>query len=284
VSALFARKGEPMEGAKGTPAATMAPAGGVDLKRAVEDALRDWRGSAAGVAVGAARAADAARLPTRLPETCLMIRGWTGGAECAGGTFVCGEAEARAALGVEPDAPLLPFAQGFLERLEERIIAALPPDSQVLFEIEEAVRMTRGVIEAAGLAGASREFDVTLTVGEGGRFAGHFLAGTSPSGGSAGAGGARPGAVAMPDSLNVILDVELPLVVRLGEAEMLLEDLLRLRPGSVIELNKQVNEPAEILVNDKVVAYGEVVVLQENFGVRISRLAHPASENIRLVR
>ncbi len=272
-----------MDGAKGTPAATMALAGGFDLKKAVEEALRDWRGSATSVTVGEARAADVAHLPTRFPDKCLLVRGWAGGAESAGGVFVCGEGEARAAFGLEPDVALLPFARGFLNLLEERIAAALPPDSQILFEVEEAVRLTRESIAGAGLAGASREHEVTLSVGEGASFAGQFLAGTVPGEASATGGGASLGAIAIPDSLSIILDVELPLVVRLGEAEMLLEELLRLRPGSIIELNKQVNEPAELLVNDKVVAYGEVVVVHENFGVRISRLAHPASENIRLV-
>jgi flagellar motor switch protein FliN len=88
------------------------------------------------------------------------------------------------------------------------------------------------------------------------------------SGGAAGAEDER---------LSVLMDVDLPLVVRLGEAELRLEELLALRPGSVIELNKMVDEPAELIVNNKVLAYGEIVVVHEKFGIRIERLAGEAA-------
>jgi flagellar motor switch protein FliN/FliY len=54
--------------------------------------------------------------------------------------------------------------------------------------------------------------------------------------------------------------------------------VLRLRPGSVIELNRLVNEPVELIVNNRTVAYGEVVVVHENFGLRVTRLADGGAE------
>ena len=70
--------------------------------------------------------------------------------------------------------------------------------------------------------------------------------------------------------LKMILDVPLKVSVELGRTKMLVNDLLQLGQGSVIELDKIAGEPMEILVNDKLVAMGEVVVVNEKFGVRLT--------------
>ena len=70
--------------------------------------------------------------------------------------------------------------------------------------------------------------------------------------------------------LKMILDVPLKVSVELGRTKMLINDLLQLGQGSVIELDKIAGEPMEILVNDKLVAMGEVVVVNEKFGVRLT--------------
>ncbi|MDE3179694.1 MAG: FliM/FliN family flagellar motor switch protein, partial [Acidobacteriota bacterium] len=59
---------------------------------------------------------------------------------------------------------------------------------------------------------------------------------------------------------------------RFGRREMLLGDVLHLAPGSVVELDQQVQDPVELLVGDKVVAWGEVVVVDGNYGLRITNL------------
>jgi flagellar motor switch protein FliN len=73
----------------------------------------------------------------------------------------------------------------------------------------------------------------------------------------------------VPDNLDVILDIDLPLSVRFGHAEMTLDALTRLGPGSLIELARLPDDPVELLVNGKLVARGEVVVVGGNYGVRV---------------
>ena len=70
--------------------------------------------------------------------------------------------------------------------------------------------------------------------------------------------------------LKMILDIPLKVSVELGRTKMLVNDLLQLGQGSVIELDKIAGEPMEILINDKHVAMGEVVVVNEKFGVRLT--------------
>ncbi|BDY12528.1 flagellar motor switch protein FliY [Hydrogenimonas cancrithermarum] len=73
-------------------------------------------------------------------------------------------------------------------------------------------------------------------------------------------------------NIGLILDVKLPLRVRIGSKKMLLKDVLSMDIGSVIELDQLANDPLEILVDDKVIAYGEVVIVDGNFGVQITHI------------
>jgi len=75
--------------------------------------------------------------------------------------------------------------------------------------------------------------------------------------------------------LDLILDIPLRVSVELGRTRMLVNDLLQLGQGSVIELNKLAGEPLEVLVNDKLVARGEVVVVNEKFGIRLTDIISP---------
>ena len=77
-------------------------------------------------------------------------------------------------------------------------------------------------------------------------------------------------------NLDVILDLDLPLTVRFGQTQMELGSLLRLGPGSVVGLDQSPNDPVELLINDKVIARGEVVVVAGNYGVRITDIVSPA--------
>lgn len=76
-------------------------------------------------------------------------------------------------------------------------------------------------------------------------------------------------------SLDLILDIPLTVTVELGRSKMLINDLLQLGQGSVVELTKMVGEPLEVLVNQKLVARGEVVVVNEKFGVRLTDIISP---------
>ena len=76
-------------------------------------------------------------------------------------------------------------------------------------------------------------------------------------------------------NLDLILDIPLSVTVELGRSKMLINDLLQLGQGSVVELTKLVGDPLEVLVNDKLVARGEVVVVNEKFGVRLTDIVTP---------
>jgi flagellar motor switch protein FliN len=70
-------------------------------------------------------------------------------------------------------------------------------------------------------------------------------------------------------NIDLILDVELPITIRIGSTEKKLVEIMRLGLGSIIELEKVVDDPVDVLVNNKLVAKGEVVVLDSNFAIRI---------------
>jgi flagellar motor switch protein FliN/FliY len=76
-------------------------------------------------------------------------------------------------------------------------------------------------------------------------------------------------------NINLLLDVPLPVSVELGRTTMTIRDILDLGTGSVVEVNRVAGEPVDILVNGRLVARGEVVVIDENFGVRILDMVSP---------
>lgn len=75
--------------------------------------------------------------------------------------------------------------------------------------------------------------------------------------------------------LELLMDVELDVTLRFGEREMVLHDILDLSAGSVVELNQYVQDPVELLVGKKVVARGEVVVVDGNYGLRVTEIVSP---------
>jgi flagellar motor switch protein FliN/FliY len=72
---------------------------------------------------------------------------------------------------------------------------------------------------------------------------------------------------------DLLLDVEMEATIRFGECQLLLRDILSAGPGFLIELNRELNEPADLLVAGRLIARGEVVVVNGNFGLRITELA-----------
>lgn len=85
-----------------------------------------------------------------------------------------------------------------------------------------------------------------------------------------------------PRKLDLLLDVPLDLSVELGRARMSIQDLLNLSPGSVIELDKVAGEPLDFMVNGRLVARGEAVVVNDKFGVRITDIISPSERIARL--
>ncbi len=101
----------------------------------------------------------------------------------------------------------------------------------------------------------------------------------NPPDDSSGADGEKPPADTFGEentqNLKFILDIPLRLSVELGRTRMVVNDLLKLGQGSVIELTKLVGEPLDIMVNGKEIARGEVVVVNEKFGVRLTDIVNP---------
>lgn len=76
-------------------------------------------------------------------------------------------------------------------------------------------------------------------------------------------------------SLDFILDIPLKVTVELGRSKMAIREILQLAQGSVVELSKFAGEPLEVLVNEKLIARGEVVVVNEKFGIRLTDIISP---------
>ncbi len=83
-------------------------------------------------------------------------------------------------------------------------------------------------------------------------------------------------------NIELLRDVNLQVSIELGRTRMSISDILGLGPGSVVELNKLAGEPVDVMVNHKIVARGEVVVIDENFGVRITQLM-TAEERLKIL-
>jgi flagellar motor switch protein FliN len=141
---------------------------------------------------------------------------------------------------------------------------------QALHGAEKAARALRSEAGAAGDAAAT-PFELPNVKGHG-NGASRMDAGGDPAG--AGIPGAGAGA-----GLALLNDVALKVKIELGRTHMYIEDVLRLSPESVIELDKAAGDPVDIFVNDRLVARGEVLVLNENFCVRVSEIIDQAAED-----
>jgi flagellar motor switch protein FliN/FliY len=75
--------------------------------------------------------------------------------------------------------------------------------------------------------------------------------------------------------MEMILDIPLTVSVEFGKVKMLVNELLQLGQGSIVELNKAVGDPLDININDKLVAKGEVVVMEDHFGIRLTDIISP---------
>jgi flagellar motor switch protein FliN len=92
--------------------------------------------------------------------------------------------------------------------------------------------------------------------------------GPAPSAASA----KTPAQAPLPNSIDLLLDVELPVSISFGRAQLALKDVIKLTTGSIVELNRAVSEPVEVIVNNCVIARGEVVVVEGNFGIRVKQV------------
>lgn len=79
-----------------------------------------------------------------------------------------------------------------------------------------------------------------------------------------------------PRNLDLLLDVEIPISVEVGRTQLSLEEVLKLVPGSVVSLDKKAEEPVDLRVNGKLVARGEVVLVDDTYGLRITQIVDAA--------
>jgi flagellar motor switch protein FliN len=94
----------------------------------------------------------------------------------------------------------------------------------------------------------------------------------------------RPGAAAAPHDLNMILDIPVQLTVELGRTRIPIKHILQLAQGSVVELETLAGEPMDVLVNGYLIAQGEVVVVNDKFGIRLTDIVTPSERIRRLSR
>ena len=75
-------------------------------------------------------------------------------------------------------------------------------------------------------------------------------------------------------NLAVLMDVQLPVSIRFGETEMILEEIVKLGVGSVIELNSGIDQPVDLIVNNRILAHGEIVTVDGFYGIRITEITN----------
>jgi flagellar motor switch protein FliN/FliY len=79
-------------------------------------------------------------------------------------------------------------------------------------------------------------------------------------------------------NLAILMDVQLPVSIRFGETEMLLEEIVKLGVGSVIELNSDIDRPVELVVNNRILARGEVVTVDGFYGIRVTEITNAGEQ------
>ncbi|MGQ9791684.1 MAG: flagellar motor switch protein FliN [Armatimonadota bacterium] len=88
----------------------------------------------------------------------------------------------------------------------------------------------------------------------------------------------------LPAGIELILDVPLELTVELGRKRMFIKEVLELTVGSIVELDRVAGEPVDVLVNGRIMARGEVVVIEDNFGIRITEIINPQEQLVEISR
>lgn len=139
------------------------------------------------------------------------------------------------------------------------------------------------VVRAEATGDSNLRVELTLTIDEGLARELAALGAAEPPVSASEAAASKGAPDAPPGKIDLILDVTLPVAVELGRARMQIQDILKLAPGSVIALDKSAGDPVELLINDRPFAKGEVVIIDENFGVRLTSIV-TATERIRTLR
>ncbi|EXG80964.1 flagellar motor switch protein FliN [Cryptosporangium arvum] len=183
---------------------------------------------------------------------------------------------------------LVAVSQDLVDALAESPMGALDL-TQALQPVAEAAAGTLGAVIVeqgipvpdleAGLTALSESGDaafVLLSDDSGVRALIGLLITSVTSIASGGGGGGAP--APMQHGLDLLHGVEMDVTAELGQTRMTVRDLLSLTPGSVVELDRLAGSPADLLVNGRMIGRGEVVVIDENFGIRVTEIITPDSD------
>lgn len=171
-------------------------------------------------------------------------------------------------------------AEGSVEKLKQEQASSPPTASAGVSEkASAALAAAKAALAAAKSAqgGASpMEAAMAAMAGGGGGASGGASGGaTSATGSPVSLPNLQPGSgkpAALPSELDLLADVNLNVKIELGRTRMLVEDVLRLNEGSVVELDKLAGDPVDVFVNERHVARGEVLVVNDSFCIRISEI------------
>jgi flagellar motor switch protein FliN/FliY len=178
--------------------------------------------------------------------------------------------------------------QDLADALKESPLGELDLTAAVRPALEAAARAFGPVVldpgqmlePAAALSAiAAKDGAIAVPLMDGNAVSGVIALALSPWPTDAAGGVARRGADApMRGGLDMLHDVEMEVSAELGRTRMSVRELLSLTPGAIVELDRAAGSPADLLVNGRLIARGEVVVIDENFGIRITEIVAPGSE------
>lgn len=157
----------------------------------------------------------------------------------------------------------------------DRLAAALAPTYGVLrFKVDQVAGLAFGGMYVVPLATSKEQSDVQVLLYFGGRLLDALS--STPADGYAGA--VEEPAV-NPQNLKFVMDVELNVSLKFGQRQLSLREVLDLKCGSVVELDRMVDEPVELFLDGKLIARGEAVVVDGNYGLRVTEIPQPVASH-----
>jgi flagellar motor switch protein FliN len=165
-----------------------------------------------------------------------------------------------------------------LKELTQQAVSGLGLDSPFTgLTVSVGKPVTAPIAPGTAVGGFGCRLDENTALRIGCSFAaGSVAAMPAPAAAAPSSASAGKAAEKTPENLDLILDIDMPLTVRFGEATVTIDALSRLGPGSLVELSRQPDDPVDLLINGRLVARGEVVVVSGNYGVRVIQVVSAA--------
>ena len=221
-----------------------------------------------------------------LPTSRELTAGVPGAA--AAGMLTVGQAITAKFTGAAVGEVVVVVGQDLADALKESPLGELDLTAAVRPALEAAARTFGPVVLDPGQlmepgvalsAIAAKDGAVSVPLLDGGAVRAVIALALNPWPSDSGGGVATPGAgAAVRGGLDMLHDVEMEVSAELGRTRMSVRELLSLSPGAIVELDRAAGSPADLLVNGRLIARGEVVVVDENFGIRITEIVSPGAE------